>query len=62
MTAKKHIPEYTKSAIEKYNSKLERFTLSLPIGSKEEIKERTGLSLNKYFNELYKRDLEESKK
>lgn len=55
---KKKTAEYTRKAIEKYQSKFERFTISLPIGSKEKIKAVTGKSLNQYFNDLYVEDME----
>lgn len=53
---KKKTPDYVRKAVDAYNAKFERFTVSLPPGSKEEIKTRTGKSLNQYFNDLYKAD------
>ena len=55
---KKKTADYTRKAIEKYQSKFERFTISLPIGSRERIKEVTGKSLNQYFNDLFVEDME----
>lgn len=55
---KKKTADYTRKAIEKYQSKFERFTISLPIGSREKIKAVTGKSLNQYFNDLYLEDME----
>ena len=45
-------PEYTKKAINKYNSKFDRIAVNLPIGTKERIKELTGKSCNAYISEL----------
>lgn len=55
---KKKTADYTRKAIEKYQSKFERFTISLPIGSREKIKAVTGKSLNQYFNDLFVEDME----
>ena len=55
---KKKTADYTRKAIEKYQSKFERFTISLPIGRRERIKEVTGKSLNQYFNDLFVEDIE----
>ena len=44
--------EYTKKAINKYNSKFDRIAVNLPIGTKERIKEITGKSCNAYISEL----------
>ena len=57
--AKHKTPDYTRKAINKYHNKFERFTVSLPIGSKEWIAENTGLSLNAYFNMLFEQDRSE---
>lgn len=51
-------PEYTKKAINKYNSKFDRIAVNLPIGTKERIKELTGKSCNAYISELVLADLE----
>ena len=45
-------PEYTKKAINKYNSKFDRIAVNLPIGTKERIKELTGKSCNAYISDL----------
>ena len=55
---KKKTADYTRKAIEKYQSKFERFTISLPIGSREKINAVTGKSLNQYFNDLFVEDME----
>ncbi len=49
---KKKTADYTRKAIEKYQSGFERFTISLPIGSSEIIK-AAGKSKNQLFNELF---------
>ena len=59
---KKKTADYTRKAIEKYQSKFERFTISLPIGSREKIKAVTGKSLNQYFNDLFVEDMERRNK
>ena len=51
-------PEYTKKAINKYNSKFDRIAVNLPIGTKERIKELTGKSCNSYISELVLAELE----
>ena len=51
-------PEYTKKAINKYNSKFDRIAVNLPIGTKERIKELTGKSCNAYISELVLNSLE----
>ena len=57
--AKKKTPEYTRKAINKYHDKFERFTISLPIGSKQWIADNAGQSLNAYFNMLFEQDRRE---
>ena len=51
-------PEYTKKAINKYNSKFDRIAVNLPIGTKGRIKELTGKSCNAYISELVLAELE----
>ena len=51
-------PEYTKKAINKYNSKFDRIAVNLPIGTRERIKELTGKSCNAYISELVLAELE----
>lgn len=51
------VPDYTKKAIEKYHSKFDRFTVSLPAGMREKITALTGLSANAYINSLVAADL-----
>ena len=51
-------PEYTKKAINKYNSKFDRIAVNLPIGTKERIKELTGKSCKAYISELVLAELE----
>lgn len=51
-------PEYTKKAINKYNSKFDRIAVNLQIGTKERIKELTGKSCNAYISDLVLADLE----
>ena len=50
--------EYTKKAINKYNSKFDRIAVNLPIGTKERIKEITGKSCNAYISELVLAELD----
>lgn len=50
---KKKTPEYTRKAIEKYQSKFDTFSIRLEQGSKEWIKNNTGLSCNAFFNKLF---------
>ena len=52
MPKKTITPEYTKKAIQRYNDKFDRVAVNLPKGTKEKIKELTGLSCNKYISEL----------
>ena len=51
-------PEYTKKAINKYNSKFDRIAVNLPKGTKERIKALTGKSCNAYVSELVVKDLD----
>lgn len=50
--AKSKTPEYTKRAIQKYNDKFDRIAVNLPKGTKDRIKELTGVSCNKFISEL----------
>ena len=50
--AKSKTPEYTKRAIQKYNDKFDRIAVNLPKGTKDKIKELTGVSCNKFISEL----------
>ena len=52
MAKKTSTPEYTKKAIQRYNEKFDRVAVNLPKGTKEKIKELTGLSCNRYISEL----------
>ena len=52
-------PEYTKKAINKYNSKFDRIAVNLPIGTKDRIKEITGKSCNAYISALVLADLDQ---
>lgn len=54
----KKVKPYTRNAIKKYQSKYDNITVSLPRGTKDTIKQLTGLSVNKYINNLVKADLE----
>ena len=51
-------PEYTRKAIDKYNAKFDRFTLNIPKGYKDIIKNKIGLSCSAYINELIELDFE----
>lgn len=51
-------PEYTKRAINNYNSKFDRIAVNLPKGTKDRIKELTGKSCNAYISDLVIADLE----
>lgn len=55
-------PEYTKKAIQNYNSKFDRVAVNLPKGTKDKIKELTGKSCNAYISELVINDLENLEK
>ena len=55
-------PQYTKDAINRYNSKFDRIAVNLPKGTKERIKELTGMSCNAYISELVLKDLEQREK
>lgn len=50
---KSKTPDYTKRAINKYNQKFDRVAINLPIGSKDLIKDKTGKSVNQFFNDLF---------
>ena len=52
------VPEYTKRAINKYNSKWDRIAINLPIGYKDKIRGITGKSCNAYISELVIKDIE----
>lgn len=52
MEEKSKVPEYTRKAIDRYHGKFDRIVISLPLGSKDRIKE-TGKSFNQFFNDLY---------
>ena len=58
MPKKTVTPEYTKKAIQRYNDKFDRVAVNLPKGTKEKIKELTGLSCNKYISDLVLKNLE----
>ena len=57
MPKKNVTPEYTKKAIRKYNDKFDRVAVNLPKGTKNKIKELTGLSCNRYINDLVLEDI-----
>lgn len=50
---KRKVPEYNLRAINKYNSKFDRCAVNLPQGSKDWIKENTGLSVNAFLNKIF---------
>lgn len=52
-------PQYTKDAINRYNAKFDRIAVNLPKGTKERVKELTGMSCNAYISELVLKDLEQ---
>lgn len=54
--------QYTKDAINRYNSKFDRIAVNLPIGTKERIKELTGKSCNAYICELVLASLDQIEK
>ncbi len=57
---KNTVPEYTRKAIERYNQTKDHITLSLPKGTKEQIKNKIGnKSLNSYILELIENDLQQ---
>ena len=51
-------PEYTKYAINKYNAKFDRVAVNLPKGTKERIKELTGMSCNAFIKETVVKELD----
>ena len=55
-------PQYTKDAIKRYNAKFDRIAVNLPKGTKERIKELTGISCNAYISELVLNNLEQLEK
>ena len=55
MASKKSVPEYTRKAIQNYQSKFDRVVISLPLGSKEIIKDNTDKSMNQFFNDLFQK-------
>lgn len=46
------IPDYTKRAIAKYNSKFDAVSVKLPKGTAERIRQETGQSVNAFINKL----------
>ena len=54
-------PDYTKKAIKNYNNKFDRIQALIPKGYKELIKEKTGLSINQYINNLIEEDIQNYK-
>lgn len=50
-------PDYTRKAVANYNSRFDRVSINLPKGTKEKIKELTGLSCNQYIKNLVLEDL-----
>ena len=50
-------PDYTRRAIKAYDSKYDKIAIRLPKGTADEIRTRTGKSLNQYFIDLYTEDL-----
>ncbi len=52
------VPQYTKDAINRYNSKFDRLAVNLPKGTKERIKALTGKSGNAYIAALVLDDLD----
>lgn len=55
-------PQYTKDAINKYNAKFDRVAVNLPKGTKERIKEYTGMSCNAYISKLVLKELDKLEK
>lgn len=53
---------YTIDAVNRYNSKFDRIMASFPPGTKERIKELTGMSANKYITSVVLADLEKLEK
>ena len=54
-------PNYTKNAVNKYNSKFDRIAVNLPKGTKEEIRQLTGKSCNAFISSLVISELERIK-
>lgn len=54
-------PNYTKNAVNKYNSKFDRIAVNLPKGTKEEIKQLTGKSCNAFISLIVITELERIK-
>ena len=52
------VPEYNRKAIDNYNSKFDRIMINTPKGTKERIKELTGLSCNAFISELVIKELD----
>lgn len=55
-------PEYTKRAIQNYNNKFDRVAVNLPKGTKDKIKELTGLSCNAWINKVVEKELKKLEK
>lgn len=54
-------PNYTKNAVNKYNSKFDRIAVNLPKGTKEEIRQLTEKSCNAFISSLVIGELERIK-
>ncbi len=56
------VPEYTKNAAKRYNEKFDRLAVNLPKGTRERIKNLTGMSGNAYISKVVLDDLERLEK
>lgn len=55
------VPEYTKRAVKKYDSKFDKVLVRLPYGTAEIIRSEIGISCNAYINQLVMKDLKKRK-
>lgn len=51
-------PDYIRRAVNNYQGKFDKVTINLHKGNKDRIRELTGLSVNKYINDLVEDDLD----
>lgn len=62
MPTKNKTPNYTRAAIDRYNSKYDRITVNFPKGTKERIKELTGDSAGGFAVKCVIKELERLEK
>lgn len=55
---KKKTPEYTLRAQKKYNAKHDNISITLPLGTKDKIRNLSGESVNAFINRLVLAEIE----